>query len=738
MKKKISIFLIVSMILSMTIYPILAFQDIVNKQLDVVLVLDQSGSMKKNDPDGLMKEAAKTLITMMPSNSRANVITFNRSRAKWKDRLTSLSNEKQTKSATEWIDGVEYTGDTDLGNAVSDAVEMFDENDGRTHAILVFSDGKNDFGYEKGKEKESDERLSDALVIAKNTGIQIYCIGYGSEMANISDTPYQKLDSVAIADSANRITTKTDAKSINDYFNLVIAELMESKIASIVDNKIEIAPNVKEANINIISDKEISDNKIKLIGPDGKEISFKNSNAKLFKYKYSAVIKLYEPETGVYTIKTSDPAKIIAKYIPYYEYTLKSSILDSKGKEIKELNNGQEATIKSIIQQDNKDVVTSKTYANLNAVAIITAKDTKESKEVKLNYLDGYLTGKVKFDHVATYSVEISVESESFKLVDSFEIITNQQPITINNKAANKIGKQVLDKTFKQSVSKTISMSTLKNVIEDPDHVGFKVVDAISNNDNVAVKLTDKGLEMIGNDWGSANVTVTYEDNLGNRVDTSFAVKVTDKVLLAFYMSLPILAVLIILLIVIIILRKSRIIKGKFTINSISLESDTRTLVFADIKTYPSNVFFKSKKTLSTGLMQYAKDIYNQSKNDKSEILYNLIKEETEIKKALDAVKFIGTYLGRHGCKIKINDPNISYGSNMQYGQKIKDVWKNDKDFTFYVKDNMGLEVCITGHYSTSFIRGKESFDSNMDMFTQDNQTKKADESFEDFDDLTF
>lgn len=737
MKKKISIFLMVSIILSMTIYPILALQEIVNKQLDVVLVLDQSGSMKKNDPDGLMKEAAKTLITMMPSNSRANVITFNRSRAKWKDGLTNLSNDKQTKSATEWVDGVEYTGDTDLGNAVSDAVEMFDESDGRNHAILVFSDGKNDFGYEKGKEKESDERLSDALVTAKNTGIQIYCIGYGSEMANTSDTPYQKLDSVAIADSTNRITTKTDAKSISDYFNLVIAELMASKIVPMIDNKIEIAPNVKEANINIISDKEISDTKIRLIGPNGKEISFKNSKAKLFKYKYSAVIKLYDPEAGTYTIKTSDSAKITAKYIPYYEYTLKSRVLDSKGNEIKELNNGQAATIKTIIQQDNKNVKTSKTYENLNAVATITAKDTKESKEVKLNYLAGYLTGEVKFDHVATYSVVISVESESFKLIDSFEIITNQQPITINNNEANKIDKQVLDKTFKQSVSKMISMDSLKRVIEDPDHVGFKVVDAISSDNNVTVKLSDKGLEIIGNDWGSTNVTVTYEDNLGNCVDTSFAVKVTDKALLAFYMALPIIAVLIILLIVMIILMKSRIIKGKFTINSISLESDTKSWEISDIKTYPSNVFFKSKKTLATGLMQYAIDIYNQSKNDKTETLYNLFKEETEIKKSLETVKFIGTYLGRQGCKIKINDPKISYGSNIQYGQKIKDAWKRDKDFTIYVKDNTGLEVCIIGYYSSSLIRKKESFDPNIDMFTQDDQTKIANESFDDFDDFT-
>ena len=130
MKKIITVLVIfMTMTLALVIQPAVNTHAIENKEMDVVLVLDQSGSMKSNDPDNMMKEAAKKFITMMPSNSRANIITFNRSRSKWKDGLTSLSDDKQTKSATDWIENIKYTGDTDVGNAVADALDMFDVND---------------------------------------------------------------------------------------------------------------------------------------------------------------------------------------------------------------------------------------------------------------------------------------------------------------------------------------------------------------------------------------------------------------------------------------------------------------------------------------------------------------------------------------------------------------------------------------------------------------------------------
>ena len=61
MKKKIGLLIVaISMVISLLIQPVFATNTNDDDELlDVVLVLDQSGSMKQNDPNGLMKEAAK-------------------------------------------------------------------------------------------------------------------------------------------------------------------------------------------------------------------------------------------------------------------------------------------------------------------------------------------------------------------------------------------------------------------------------------------------------------------------------------------------------------------------------------------------------------------------------------------------------------------------------------------------------------------------------------------------------
>lgn len=731
MKKKIAVLILaVSMILTFVIKPVAATTD--DKLLDVVLVLDQSGSMKTNDPDGLMKEAAQTFITMLPDNSRANIITFNRSRSMWQNGLTELNDDRTTRSATDWINDVEYTGDTDLSNAIGDAVEMFDVSDNRVHAILVFSDGRNDFGFDRNEEVAADERLNDALALAKNNGIQIYCIGYGDEMVNTNDQPYQKLDSVAIANSANRITTQTAPTSINDYFNTVIAELMDANLILIKDNKIKIASNVKEANISITCNDDIGDAGIKLFDPDDNEINFNNNqDVSLHLYQHSAVIKLYDPDPGTYTIESNKDIAITTTYIPYYQYQLNTTILDSAGQVVDHISNGVTLTINSTIQQNGKNVTTVDTYDNVKAQATITPLDTKESKTVSLSYQNGSFVGEAILDHVALYNIDILVESDSFRLTDSIEIQADKQPISLD---IDKLKNQVLDKTFKSSVTKEIPIATLNGIVNDVDDVGFQITNATSTNqDNVTVQLNDDGLILTGTSWGSSTVTLTYEDGLGNRVDASFSVKVNDVALVIFFASIPFIIGLLVLIIALIIIRQSRYIKGTFTVNSITYHHDIETFSISNQKSYSSNIFLKRKKTLATGISLYINDLYHEAYNDRIETLNNLLNQNQAIKKGLDAVKFIGTYLGRNGLKLVVKDANVSYSNNLRYGVKIIENWKDSKDFVFYLKDETGLEICIEGSYTSSIIKKINNTFDDTKIF---NDTTNDHQSFDEFDDF--
>ncbi|MCD8029203.1 MAG: VWA domain-containing protein [Erysipelotrichaceae bacterium] len=727
--KKVSIICICLMMMTLILSPIQQVHALTNKELDVVLVLDQSGSMKTNDENNLMKEAAKTFVTMMPSNSRINVISFNLSRSTWQSGLTALDSDDTISSATSWIDAIEYTGDTDVGNAVADAIDMFDDSDDTVKAILVFSDGRNDFGYDKNSEIESDERLDDTLTEAKNNDIQIYCIGYGEEMADTSGTPYQKLDSIAIADSENRITTKTDAGSISEYFNTVIAELLGSNVVEVINNQIEIADNVKEANINITCDEDISTVGLELLDEDGNTITFDGTNAKLFTYTYSAVIKLYDPSPGIYTIQTTKDVEISATYIPYYDFTLDVLLL-SGDNEVTSVNSGETVTINAEVKQEDITITDFSSYSDVVATATITALDTNESSTMNLSLSNGIFAGNYTFNHEASYQIDVDVSSDSFELSSTMTIQANAKAIYIND---NAIEKQVLDKTFKSSVTKILDNTTLSNVISDEDHVGYEIVNVeSSNNDKVDVQLTDNGLELTGKSWGSAHVTLTYKDNNGNSVDYTFSVKVSDKALVALFAAIPFLIGLIIVAVVLFIMSKSKIIKGHFTVNEVIIEDKGHTTIIATEKTYPANAFLRRKKTLATGISQYASDLYNMTFDEDTQKLYELINTHSMINEALDTIKFKGTYLGMKGCKLVIKKNNhVSYGDQYSFGKASTHNLTTYSQFTIYVQDDQGIHMSVTLSYAPKPRRKKQ--DDFEDDFSFDHTS-----SNDDFDDFTF
>lgn len=671
---------------------------------DVVMVLDQSGSMKSNDPNGMMKEAANMLIEMMPSNTgRIGVISFNRSQTKVAE-LTELYEIDNIDSLITGVDQIEYKGDTDIGNAVADAVEMFDKEDGRIHKILILSDGRNDFGIEKNEEQKSDERLNDALIEAENQNCQIYCLGFGNEMADTNGVAYQKL--LNIATSEEHISTETDPNNIHQFFVKVLTDVIGGKIQSVTDT-IKIEPNVKEANIYMNSLEDISDVEVTLQKPDGTMINLENNDdTRFYKSKYSAVIKLFKPEAGEYTITTSkENIEIDVGYIPSYEYILDSRVVDQQGKTVEEIANGTTGEIRVVICQDGNVVTESEVYTESTAQAVVTANDTGEQTTVTLQYQGGELKGNVIFDHLATYEIEIQVESDSFNLKDHLDITTNQRAISLSKNGAEtvQIEKKVIDKTLKKSAELLVEQDELLSVISDPDQVGVNVDKAISSDeDKVEVELQKDGLMLTGKKWGSALVTVTYKDGLGNKVQTSFNVKVEDKLRVAFFAMLPILIGAVVALIVYLVMKKSKMIKGNFEINKIEIRKEDMTSTVAAYKTYTSRNFIGKKKSLGNGVWKYVQEVYAQDSSlpENAELYQMFAGKQSEVKKNLDEVKFVGTYLGLKGCSLRVKKGKaVSVGTNQAYGKAVKINWASKKDFNIYTKDESGTELHINGKY---------------------------------------
>jgi Mg-chelatase subunit ChlD len=158
-------------------------------RLRAVLVLDASGSMAANDPQRLVRVAAKMLADLADERDHITVISFGAQVKK----LASLPGSKhaELKSA---IDGLGRTeACTDYGQALETAVSAFPGKApaGERRVVLFLTDGKYEptkepagcDDYERGSDGDRrgfTERVERAADQLKERGARIFTIGLGN------------------------------------------------------------------------------------------------------------------------------------------------------------------------------------------------------------------------------------------------------------------------------------------------------------------------------------------------------------------------------------------------------------------------------------------------------------------------------------------------------------------------------------------------------------------------------
>ncbi|TIC87462.1 VWA domain-containing protein [Nocardioides sp. GY 10113] len=144
--------------------------------LDLALVLDSSGSMDWNDPDGLRRSAAKNFVDALLPEDRAAVVDFDDS-AYVTQGLTT--DHDAVKAAIDQIDDV---GGTNIGAGVSLANSILINNGdpARARMAILLTDGEGSYS-------------SSLTEQARTAGIAIYTIGLGASVdsALLSDIATQ-------------------------------------------------------------------------------------------------------------------------------------------------------------------------------------------------------------------------------------------------------------------------------------------------------------------------------------------------------------------------------------------------------------------------------------------------------------------------------------------------------------------------------------------------------------------
>ena len=141
---------------------------------EVVFMLDTSVSMNGHDKDRLAVDAVRQAFYSLPSNYEAGLVAYN---TEIQAKIPFGTEQSQW---DENLNVIEYTGYTNAGEALKQAVELFSDKEKTNRYVIILTDGEIDMP--DAQQKEASRLLYEKMAReAKEKGIVIYIIASGSE-----------------------------------------------------------------------------------------------------------------------------------------------------------------------------------------------------------------------------------------------------------------------------------------------------------------------------------------------------------------------------------------------------------------------------------------------------------------------------------------------------------------------------------------------------------------------------
>ena len=324
------------------------------RSMDLVLLIDMSGSMKYTDPDRMAEEGAMLFLELLKEDSvRVCLIGFS-DKVEVIRPLQELDMDTESTQIRKALDEFPRERDTDLGAALKRAVEILDqgkegtESGERDAAILLFTDGSIDLSSREEALRSAQE-AEEAAAAAAGRGIPVYCIGLDDEK---NETAYH-LDSSLLkklsAGGDGTFRYVKDADMLPDLFHHVVADCFDStsgRIGDLVSGEdadgnpehsslqFEI-PDRSAARANVIllpedgtlPEQLFEQGMITLTDPEGTVVDADDTD----RIRSSAsgaylVLKLYDPLPGVWTLDTRGDASFHVHVNLLFHYELEMQI----------------------------------------------------------------------------------------------------------------------------------------------------------------------------------------------------------------------------------------------------------------------------------------------------------------------------------------------------------------------------------------------------------------------------
>lgn len=320
--------------------------------LDVIFVMDYSGSMKTNDSQYIAQSMVKAFVdTVHSANIRIGFVAYNDHLLSSTSPLSVSTNEER-QSLKQLIDSVGYSGNTDIGLGLRNAYDLISQEQDRKKVIILISDGESDLtGSETGRVLENS--LQDVEYVAKaceEQKIPIYSIAFGkydgntAALENLSNRTGAEMYAVrrpeALIEILYGIFADNMDYSIQEIANGVYAQGLQNILLKLDEAYLDeldvlmISPQVigqtnvlyGENPVEVVNLKNYAVAKIIDVDSEIRELTVQTETAK--NQELQIYLISYRDLTPVLNVKTENDKNIPLEYEVYFKDKSGNRIID--------------------------------------------------------------------------------------------------------------------------------------------------------------------------------------------------------------------------------------------------------------------------------------------------------------------------------------------------------------------------------------------------------------------------
>lgn len=388
-------------------------------ELDLIFIIDDTGSMKTSDPDELTTLAVKQFVDIVPDtyDVQYGIATYAL------DILDSLSlgtnsdtikyfadkNVERAGALTDAASGLEWGVNELLTNGREDAQKV----------IILIGDGENDLQSSRTT-AESDTTLNAAIADAQDSGIQVYTLALNP-------------DEVAHKEYFSNIANQTDGEIYLPEDAEDIAQCMKEIYQNIFNLDIEQSEQISlEENVPYTEEVEVPEGVYEMIlqcETNGNlDITFESSDGTIYDKNSSEVVYEYDSDYVVYQIKSPQSGIWTITYLSESkqtitpEFILFATLITELSVDATEVTEGQVVTYSAKVTYAGADVTEDEIVASLNMTFTDVNGVTSDVSPVEMTYVNGQYEAQYMITEYGVYDAQATFQYD--ELLESNTVTT--------------------------------------------------------------------------------------------------------------------------------------------------------------------------------------------------------------------------------------------------------------------------------------------------------------------------